>query len=179
MGRKKSKFQWVADDVPEDGDDFVPYVSRRPGHKKQKANYDELAEELSQLSAAALGRLEESLPPGLGDAVVAFQKLPGTPARRRQLLRVKAILRDYEADVEEIRAAIADRGVDPALRWSERWRDKLIAEPATLTELLEELPGADRQHFRALTREAAKGSKKAPRKLFEALVAAYPLRDQA
>jgi ribosome-associated protein len=38
----------------------------------------------------------------------------------------------------------------------ERWRDRLLAEPDALTELLADHPGADVQHLRALIRNAIK-----------------------
>ncbi len=143
--------------------DLIEYYAIRPNKTQIKyaiAKIAKLAEELTHLTEAQLAAMQ--LPEAIEKAIAEAKKMPATkPARKRQLKFITAQLRKIELDqvmetLERIKTKSA-HGVREHHQ-AETWRDKLIASEGNevLTELVNELPAADRQHVRQLQRNAQK-----------------------
>lgn len=167
MGRKGKGFQWTEDE--DDPERIEPVV--RPNRSQLKAErwkLEQLVHELVGLPAGARRELpldEEQLA-----ALDELASLPGTPARKRQQLRVMGLLADVDMELLK-QAAAGDTEARANQRAAERWRDRLIAQgDEALRALLEAYPEADRQRLRQLARAAAGGEEPtAARKLYRAL----------
>src|SRR3970040_127158 len=110
-----------------------------------------LGEELVELNDDQLTAIE--LPEALRDAVMAARRITKFEARRRQLQYIGKLMRRVE--VEPIRAALdamlaGARRQIAAHKHIESWRERLLAGPGALDELLAEYPGADAQRLREL-----------------------------
>jgi ribosome-associated protein len=110
-----------------------------------------LGEELVELNEDQLATVD--LPERLLDAVMHAQTITKHEARRRQLQYIGKLMRGVE--VEPIRAALdamlaGSRRQIAAHKRIESWRERLLAGPGALNELLAEFPGADAQRLRAL-----------------------------
>ena len=110
---------------------------------------------LLQLPASQLDKL--ALPDALLAALRDAQGISSHEARRRQLQYIGRLMRGLDA--EPIRAALAEReGNSAAARARqqrlERWRTRLLADDAALTEFASQHAGADLQALRALIRNA-------------------------
>jgi ribosome-associated protein len=119
--------------------------------KKQVLALQDLGGELLALSEEQLARIE--LPERLRDAVMAARRITKFEAKRRQLQYIGKLMRGVE--VEPIRAALdamlaGSRRQIAAHKRIESWRERLLAGPGALNELLAEFPGADAQRLRAL-----------------------------
>jgi ribosome-associated protein len=119
----------------------------------------DLGESLVDLDPAHFARIaaEAALPERLVDAIVEARGIRAWGGRRRQLQFVGKLMRDV--DPEPIRRRLDawahHRGEDAArLHAIERWRERLLAEPAALDDLAAEHPGLDRPHYRALIAKA-------------------------
>ena len=125
--------------------------------KKQMLALQDLGEELVKLSKEHLAEIE--IPDSLRLAVRDVKKMKSFGAINRQMQYIGKLMRDV--DPEPIQAKLAEwngtsRQHIAWLHQVERWRDRLIEEPDSLTELLAAHPGADVQHLRALLRNALK-----------------------
>ena len=114
-----------------------------------------LGEELVELNDDQLAAIE--LPEALRDAVMAARRITKFEARRRQLQYIGKLMRRVE--VEPIRAALdallaGSRRQIAAHKRIEAWRERLLAGPGALDELLAEYPGADAQQLRVLVHGA-------------------------
>ena len=114
-----------------------------------------LGEELVELNDDQLAAIE--LPEALRDAVMAARRITKFEAKRRQLQYIGKIMRRVE--VEPIRAALdallaGSRRQIAAHKRIEAWRERLLAGPGALDELLAEYPGADAQRLRTLVHGA-------------------------
>jgi len=110
-----------------------------------------LGEALVELNDDQLAAIE--LPEALRDAVMAARRITKFEARRRQLQYIGKIMRRVE--VEPIRAALdamlaGSRRQIAAHKRIEAWRERLLAGPGALDELLAEYPGADAQRLLTL-----------------------------
>jgi ribosome-associated protein len=125
--------------------------------KKAVHELQDLGVELVELSEERLASLD--LPERLRDAVMEARRITAHEARRRQLQYIGKIMR--RVDPGPIRAALdgwraqAGHGVAEHKR-VEAWRERLLAEPDSIGELLAEFPAADAQHLRALATSAAR-----------------------
>lgn len=133
-------------------DDNRPSKTQR---KKRVTALQDLGAELVELDAGQLAGIE--LPERLREAVMDARRITRFEARRRQLQYIGKLMRDVDAG--PIRAALADiqaRSLKHAAahRRIEAWRERLLAEPGAIGELLHEHPGADAQHLRMLIRGA-------------------------
>ena len=134
-----------------------------------------LGEELVELNDDQLTAIE--LPEALREAVMAARRITKFEARRRQLQYIGKLMRRVE--VEPIRAALGamlagSRRQIAAHKRIEAWRERLLAGPGALDELLAEYPGADAQRLRTLVsgalRERDAGSPpRSYRELYQAL----------
>jgi ribosome-associated protein len=143
---------------------------------KLKAEADaaqDIGKKLIALSKDRLIRL--ALPEALFDAVLEAKRLTANGAIRRQLQYLGRLMRDIDSApiVEQLQAWEGKNTQENARFHSmERWRDRLIAEPAALQEFLAKHPQIDIQQFRTLIRnaqreEAAQKPPKSSRELFK------------
>ena len=134
-----------------------------------------LGEALVRLSATRLSEL--GLPERLADAIELARGISKHEARRRQMQYIGRLMRDV--DPNPIRARLADWGNAPAaekarLASVERWRERLLTEPAALDALCAAVAHAERARLSALVaRVQAERAHAAPphayRELFRAL----------
>jgi len=123
--------------------------------KMQVLALQDLGGELVALSEEQLARIE--LPERLRDAVMVARRITKFEAKRRQLQYIGKLMRGGEA--APIRAALdaalaRSRRQVAAHKRIEAWRERLLAGPGAVNELLAEYPGADAQRLRALVRGA-------------------------
>ena len=121
--------------------------------KKQMHELQALGERLVTLNAGQLDAI--GLPEGLRAAVDEAQGMPARESRRRQLQYIGRLMRDV--DPEPILEKIASweglsREHTALLHDIERWRERLLDDPAAIEEFLRERPGADSQRLRSLIR---------------------------
>jgi ribosome-associated protein len=100
-----------------------------------------------------------ALPEALFDAVIEAKRLTANGAIRRQMQYLGRLMRDIDAApiVEQLQAWEGKNTQENArFHGMERWRDRLVAEPAALQEFLAIYPKADIQQLRTLIRNAQK-----------------------
>src|SRR5579863_7586600 len=114
--------------------------------KREATSLQELGVKLSALPDQEIKGLD--LPDNLFVALCDLKRLPSHGAQLRQRQYIGKLMRDI--DPAPVLAKLAERKLrhDSEIRrfqLVERWRDRLLSEPATaLAELLAEYPGADR-----------------------------------
>ena len=127
---------------------------------KLKAEADaaqNIGKKLIDLSKDRLIKLD--LPEALFDAVLEAKCLTANGAIRRQLQYLGRLMRDIDSApiVEQLQAWEGKNTQENArFHTMERWRDRLIAEPAALQAFLALYPQADIQQLRTLIRNAQK-----------------------
>jgi ribosome-associated protein len=135
-------------EIPGETDEARQSKSAR---KREAASLQELGVELAGLPEPEIAALD--LPDKLFAALRDLKRLPSHGAQLRQRQYIGKLMRDI--DPAPVLAKLAARKLrhDSEIRrfqLVERWRDRLLSEPAAaLAELLEEYPGAD---LAALTR---------------------------
>jgi ribosome-associated protein len=135
-------------EIPGETDEARQSKSAR---KREAASLQELGVELAGLPDPEIAALD--LPDKLFAALRDLKRLPSHGAQVRQRQYIGKLMRDI--DPAPVLAKLAERKLrhDSEIRrfqLVERWRDRLLSQPATaLAQLLEEYPGADRV---ALTR---------------------------
>jgi ribosome-associated protein len=139
------------DDPP--GADPILSKTRR---KQAMLALQDLGEALTELSPTRLAALE--LPERLAEAITTARKLTRHEARRRQMQFVGKLMR--EIDPAPIQAQLEQWAVAPNAEKAriaavERWRARLLDEPAALDQLCAQSSGADRPRLAALTARAA------------------------
>lgn len=123
--------------------------------KKDMHALQALGEALVELTPAQLGRIE--LPERLADAIADARRISGFEAKRRQMQYIGKLMRevDSSAIAAHVASIRADRQRDNARQHDlERWRERLLAEDAALTELAQAAPAVDMQQLRSLVRNA-------------------------
>ncbi len=148
---------------------------------------NDLGEQLAQMKAGDLARF--NLSDEVRDAITLLQKLKKGPAYKRQKSYLGKLLRSDEPLLAHIREVLArmeleGRQAQIVHKQAEQWRDRLLEEgDGALADLLVQFPSADRQHLRALIRQANNG--KQPQKagtarktLFQAICALYQQEDE-
>ena len=123
--------------------------------KQEVSALQDLGAELVALNDEQLAGIE--LPERLRDAVMEARRITKFEAKRRQLQYIGKLMRSVEA--EPIRAALdvvlaRSRRETAAHKRIEAWRERLLADPGAVKELLAEYPGADARRLRALVRSA-------------------------
>ena len=127
---------------------------------KLKAEADvaqSIGKKLIALSKDRLIKLE--LPETLFDAVMEAKRLTANGAIRRQLQYLGRLMRDVDSApiVEQLEAWEGKNTQENArFHTMERWRTRLITEPAAMQEFLAKYPQIDIQQFRTLIRNAQK-----------------------
>jgi ribosome-associated protein len=128
----------------------------KSARKREAASLQELGVKLSALPDQEIKALD--LPENLFIALRDLRRLPSHGAQVRQRQYIGKLMR--KIDPEPVLAKLAERKQrhDVEIRHFqqiERWRDRLLSEPATaLQELLEEYPQADRATLTQLLKKA-------------------------
>lgn len=123
--------------------------------KREAEALQALGEALVKLPDAQFKRIE--LPDNLRAAVADCRKITQNGALRRQKQYIGKLMRSI--DPEPIQKQLdAFNGVSAAenarLHQAEKWREKLIADNAALTQFLDAHPDVDATHLRQLIRNA-------------------------
>lgn len=142
----------------EDSENEASAQDGRPSKTKRKEAMHELqslGEALVELSRDRLAAV--ALSDLLREAVVAAKSITKHEARRRQMQYIGRLMRTI--DPEPIREKLAEwRGESATaireLHRVERWRERLLDQPDSLTEFAREYPINDVQELRACIREA-------------------------
>ena len=174
MGKKRKGFQWQRDDQP--GEALEPVVRFESSAKNSdNEELSILTHRLIDLPAGRRARLP--VDDELKEAITHLIKLGGQSATRRQMLRVKHLLR---LEDREAVAAFIDGDSDDAARGVnlERWRERILAGgDDELSAFLERFPGGDRQRLRTLSRQArgtGPAAQRAARRLFQEMKSGDP-----
>ena len=127
-----------------------PPVSKSE-RKRAATRLQEIGRALAELRPSRLAQIP--LPENLERAIADYRRFPSREAKRRQLQLIGKLMR--EIDTTPIEAALERlEGRAASARYEqhqlERWRDRLIEDPAALTEYFSEHPHADRQTLRHL-----------------------------
>lgn len=119
----------------------------------------DLGKTLTELSEDQLARLQ--LPDALRDAIREVRHISQRGALRRQLQYVGKLMREVDAErvQRELDAMTAGSLRQTAiLHQSERWRERLLADEATVSEFVSSYPQCDVQKLRALVRNSRRES---------------------
>jgi ribosome-associated protein len=126
-----------------------------------------LATQLVELPPSKLARL--ALPDDVRDEIANVRRIDSHIARKRQLGFLAKLMRRHDSTAfEPARAALGEnrehqRQTNAALHRLEALRDRLLEDDDALGELIARHPHIDRQHLRALVRQA-RTEKAAPHK---------------
>ena len=140
-------------EIPGETDEARQSKSAR---KREAASLQELGVKLAGLPEPEIAALD--LPDKLFAALRDLKRLPSHGAQVRQRQYIGKLMRDI--DPAPVLAKLAERKLrhDSEIRrfqLVERWRDRLLSEPANaLAELLAEYPGADRAALARLLEKA-------------------------
>jgi ribosome-associated protein len=145
-------------DLPDD--EFEDGGYDRPSKSQVKREMHallDLGKELVELSTDRLKQLP--LAERLYEAIREAQRTTSREGRRRQIHFVGKLMRHAPAD--EIRAQLdvwknGSREATASMHRLEALRERLLTDDDALTELLQDYPGADIQHLRAVIRAARK-----------------------
>src|SRR3546814_2329028 len=91
---------------------------------------------------------------GLRDGLRVWVKITSHGARRRQGQYIGKILRESDPDALRVEIAAYWRARERAQLDAERWRDRLLADDAAITEWVAAHPGIEVQPLRTLIRNA-------------------------
>ena len=141
-------------------DTFEEGGSPRPNKTQLKREADalfDLGKRLAELDTTTLRGLE--IPHELLIAIEEAKKIHAHVALKRQFKLVGKLLRaiDTEAllEVIEKRDLQHQKGVSE-FHHIEKWRDRLVSDPSSVSELLDQHPQLDRQQLNQLVRSAGK-----------------------
>jgi len=145
----------------------APSKSQR---KREMHALQGLGADLVKLSAEQLDRLD--LPAELREAVAFAHRVTSHEAKRRHMQYLGKLMRQVDADA--IRAGVAavtgeSRAAVARMHLAERWRERLLADDAALTEFVAEYPTAEVQWLRAAIRSLRRErmAERAPRQARE------------
>lgn len=135
-----------------EGGDASPSKTRR---KHAMHALQDLGEALVALDPRRLAQLD--LPERLVDAVLQARGIRAHEGRRRQIQYIGKLMRNV--DPAPVQAALETWAKGPKeenARFAavERWRDRLLAEPAALDSFVGAYPQADRRHLESLINDA-------------------------
>lgn len=145
----------------------------KTAQKQMMHDLQKLGEELVALNANQLSELD--LPESLYIAVTDAQRIQKFGARRRQLQYIGKIMRQIDATVIQEKLMVFQQrhmAYTALLHRTERWREKLLADPQAVDVFAGQYPATDRQQLRALLQniqtETQKGKPgKSTRQLFQ------------
>ena len=155
--------------------DGMPEAPSKTRRKQEMHALQDIGEQLVELNKDRLAQL--NLPDNLLDAVIEAKRLTRHEARRRQMQYLGKLMRTVDA--APIRAKMDEwnnvtRNQAAKFHLVERWRERLLAEPNALNDLIKEYAQADIQQIRTLIRNAQKEAEhgkppKSSRALFKIL----------
>ena len=128
--------------------------------KKESTELQKLGEDLLTLRTELMTKLD--LPDKLVEGVAEAKRITNFEGKRRQMQYVGKLMRKLDPEiVEAARTALEEQHKGSAteklrLHLAEQWRDRLIADDATLPLRMDEHPTTDTQQLRALIRQARK-----------------------
>lgn len=128
--------------------------------KRESDALQELGKDLLTLRADLFDSV--GLPDKLVDALAEAKRITNFEGKRRQMQYVGKLMRKLEPEVvQAARTALEEQHKGSAneklrLHLAEQWRDRLIADDATLALWMDEYPDTDTQQLRALIRQARK-----------------------
>jgi ribosome-associated protein len=143
--------------------------------KKQMHDLQKIGEQLAALNKDQLNELD--LPENLRDAINEVKRITKFGAISRQMQYIGRLMRDVDPAPIVAKMEVWNGTSRQHIAWLhqvENWRDRLLAEPDSLTELLAAHPQADAQRLRTLIRNAIKEKElnkppKSFRELFQVL----------
>lgn len=120
----------------------------------------ELAGQLVELPPTRLAKLE--LPDDVRDEIAHVRRITSHIARKRELAFLAKLMRRHDNEAfDSVRAALGEnrdrqRQETAAMHRMEALRDRLLGDDGdtAASELIEQYPNVDRQHLRALIRQA-------------------------
>lgn len=159
----------------EDHEEFTEDRVSKTRRKNESNALQALGVELVKLSRDRLAKME--LPERLYKELLEAQRLTANGAIRRQTQFIGKLMREVDAEpiIEQLAAIKGESATAKAeFHALERWRERLLADDAALTEWLARHPEADiqllRQLIRNARREAAENKPpKSSRQLFRLL----------
>ena len=114
--------------------------------KRRATRLQQLGRALTKLNANQLATVAMS--DSLLKAIRDYQRFPSNEARRRQLQFIGKLVRAEDTDqIEKALAQLDGTSAEAQYEFHqlELWRDRLIEEPNSLTEYLQDHPNTDRQ----------------------------------
>lgn len=154
------------EDTPEFDD--LPSKSQR---KRDMTALQDIGAELVELNDQQLAGID--LPENLRAAVAEARKLRAHGARRRQLQYIGKLMRQVDpAPIREKLDGFRSTSAAETARLHriERWRERLLEDPAAVAEFIAAHPGTDSQQLRTLIRNTAEERARGkPPKNFRAL----------
>lgn len=133
----------------------------KSARKREAVRLQDVGRALTQLKAQDLQTFD--LPNPLSAAIEEYKRINSREGSRRQLQYIGRLMRKLDTAAIELQLQHL-RGESVAARHSlhqvEHWRDRLISEPHTLTQLLTEHPHIDRQKLRQLLKRVTTGGSK-------------------
>jgi ribosome-associated protein len=156
------------DPDPDFDADARPSKSQR---KREMSALQDIGAELIELNDQQLAGME--LPESLHAAVAEARKLRANGARRRQLQYSGKLMRQVDpAPIREKLDGFRSTSAAETARLHriERWRERLLEDPAAVAEFIAAHPGTDSQQLRTLIRNTAEERARGkPPKHFRAL----------
>jgi len=143
---------------PAEQHDPAPDADASPSKTRRKHAMHALQDLGEALVALDPRRLKElDLPERLVDAVIQARGIRAHEGRRRQIQYIGKLMRNV--DPAPVQAALESWAKGPKeenARFAalERWRDRLLVEPAALNEFVGAYPQADRRHLESLIHDA-------------------------
>lgn len=168
MPRKPTKGYFVKGQFVAEGSELDLQWRRETGSdkpsktdlKRESTELQKLAEQLLDLPVSTVHGL--ALSEKLQDALDAVRRISDFEGRRRQMQYLGKLMRLADAStLQAVRAALDEQRGGSAeqaalLHRSEQWRERLIADDASLAQWLGAYPQEDAQQLRALIRQARK-----------------------
>jgi ribosome-associated protein len=137
----------------------APPAYDRPSKSQRKRDMTALQDLGARLAALPAARVAElDLPEALADALAAHRQITAHEGARRQMQLIGKLMRGVDpAPIAEAldRYHGASRAEVAAMHQAERWRERLLAEPAALTEFVALHPNCAVDQLRRLTRAAS------------------------
>ena len=135
----------------------MPEELSKSALKREAERLQKIGLKLTQLTPEIRSRLQ--LPDALRIAIDVHAGINSREGGRRQMQYIGKVMRGI--DVEAIEQRLADlEGQSAAARHFfhtvEQWRDRLTADPKSLTQFIDEYPNVERQQLRQLVGAAGK-----------------------
>jgi len=128
----------------------------KSARKREALRLQEVGRALTQLNAQDLETFE--LPNSLSLAIEEYGRINSREGSRRQLQYIGRLMRKLDTDAIELQLQHL-RGESNAARHAlhivEQWRDRLLEDPQSVTQLFHEYPHIERQKLRQLLKRVS------------------------